>query len=599
MQILRVSIANYRGIKSLAFCAAQHNIVVGQTNAGKSTILAALALVLDPDVGRRYQPVEEADFHARKMTDAEGNPIPISVEVTLGQLSEEQKRTFLNYWEPWDGTTHTLLEDAEDISVLDDARYQFALRMAFRAAYDAKTDALAYIWYYPKLSFLDGSLDYQPCPRSEREEVGFFLIPAERDIRKALSFSRYSALDKALRLDDVRLDAQITKIVEAVRGKAEILFENEGFGKLIAEMEEQVHSLLQLHREGRRGVSFEFSDLAQYDVMNVLRAFVSLAGQDQAYPVSCQGMGARQVLILAALRMLSKRRGSSILAVEEPEIGLHPHMQRALVSDLLQSSSQTFITTHSVPVVEVAKQEHVHCLLDRGQGLRQMMPVLSPQAGPIENFRALSRLRGQYPSDFFGALFAPIVLLSEGESDREALPLLLRTLANADNSGKRALDGLGIAVVPCGNKMTIRRVAPYFKTYLGKRVYALVDNERSTRAENPAIVAACDCTFLWPEGYAIERILLARATDERIESYVAYMSELGEDYFDHANTMAKDMADKREDVFRYLKGHKTCVRLFAESLTADEIAQPVRQLWECLNSLGRGISVGAEVSLVL
>ncbi len=599
MQIVRVTITNYRGIKSLAYYPAQHNIIVGQTNAGKSTLLAALALVLDPDVGRRYWPVEEADFHARKMTDAEGEPTPISIEVTLGDLSEEQRRSFLDYWEPWDSVTRTLLEDAGDIGVLDDARYQFALRMAFRAAYDVRADALSCLWYYPKLSFIGDSLDYQPCSPGDRERVGFFLIPAERDIRKALSFSRYSALDKALRHDGVRLDAQIAKIVEQVRGKAEILFENDGFSRLMAEMEEQVGDMLQLRRDVQRRLSFELSDLAQYDVMSVLRAFVALEGQEQAYPIACQGAGARQILVLAALQLLSQRRGSSIIAIEEPENGLHPHMQRALVSGLLRGPSQTFITTHSVAVAEAAKQEYLFCLLDRGNGLRSVTPVICADAGPIDNFREVSKVKGRHPSEFLEALFAPVVLLCEGESDREGLPPLLRTLCQSPGSTQQDLDGLGIAVLPCDGISSIPKVAPYFTTYLGKRVYGLVDNEKWTAENRLAALAACDCVFIWPERHAMERVLLAAAKDATIERFIRWMTEMGEQFFDDTQTLVKDAEGRRDDVFRFLKKDKTRARLFAEMLPVEEIATPVQQLLGHLNSLHKGLSVGAEVQLGL
>lgn len=599
MQIVRVTITNYRGIKSLAFCPAQHNIIVGQTNAGKSTLLAALALALDPDIGRRYQPVEVADFHGRRVTDVEGNSTPISIEVTLSDLSEEQKRLFLDYWEPWDTSTRTLVESADDIGILDDPRYDFAFRIAFKAAYDAEADALNCLWYYPKLSFIGDSLEYRPCPKGDREKVGFFLIPAERDIRRALSFSRYSALDKALRHDEVRLDAQIAKIVGEVRGKAGILFENEGFCQLMVELEEEVGDLLQLRRDVDRKLSFELSDLAQYDVMNVLRAFVALEGQDQAYPIACQGAGARQILVLAALRLLSRRRASSIIGIEEPENGLHPHMQRALVSGLLRDPCQTFITTHSVAVAEAARKEHLFCLLDQGDGLRSATPVISADAGPIENFRVVSAVSGGHPSEFLEALFAPVVLLCEGEGDREGLPPLLRTLCQDPASTQQDLDGLGIALLPCDSISTIPKVAPYFATYLGKRVYGLVDNEKWTAECRPTVLAACDCVFVWPDRHAMERVLLAAAKDATIERFIRWITEIGEQFFDDSQTLAKDAEGRRDDVFRFLKKYKTRARLFAEMLPTEEIAAPVQQLLGCLNSLHEGVSVGAEVQLGL
>jgi len=60
----------------------------------------------------------------------------------------------------------------------------------------------------PKFAFDEQGLENRKCPRTDREMVGFFMIPAERDARRALSFSRYSVMDRALRLTTFALNAR-------------------------------------------------------------------------------------------------------------------------------------------------------------------------------------------------------------------------------------------------------------------------------------------------------------------------------------------------------------------------------------------------------
>jgi len=600
MRIVRVTINNFRTIKSLTFHSSQHNVLIGPLNVGKSTLLNAIALVLDPDVGRRYQAVDEMDFYARNLIDADDRPVPINIEITVAHCSASDRNDFLEYWEPWNSETKELLEDADNIKILDDKRYEFAFRMAFRAAYDRDEGGISYFWYYPKFSFLEGSAERRVCPRKDREKVGFFLIPAERNVRKALSFSRYSALDKALRADDVSLEKQVADVVAQVKGKGNLLFDNKGFSNLIQEMEKQVEVLLRLRPGIERRILFELSDLGHYGIMNALRAFVALDGQDEAYPISSQGMGAKQVIVLAALRMLSKRRASSILAIEEPETGLHPHMQRSLVDDLLRSASQTFITTHSVHVAQTVGQDHIFCLLDAGNGARRIVPVIpsSEYGYDAKTIRKVTQLCGHHPTDVLDALFAPSVLLTEGVGDREAVPTLLRRLCHVAGSTNRDLDGLGIAIIPCQSKQSIPKIAPYFKTQLGKRVYALVDSEPSTVGDNPKVVAACDYTFIWPERCSIEKVLLLGAKDKSIDAFIHYITnDLGDDYFTNAGSATHDACGKRTDVFRYLKGEKARHRLFAERLPVNEISLPVRQLLDHLNSVSKGEYIGEEVHL--
>lgn len=598
MRIVRIKIDNFRSIKNLIFYPETHNILIGQINSGKSTLLNALALALDPDIGRRSQVVEEMDFHNTKLFE-ESKPVPLNIEITLSGCSIKEQDTFLEYWEPWDNKEKTLVENAEDITVLDDKEKEFAFRMAFRASYDSDEDGITWYWYYPKYSFLDGSNEHRNCPRTEREQIGFFYIPAERDVRKALSFSRYSALDKTLRADNIRLDGQIRKITEEIRGKGEYLFENEGFLNLILELEAYIGNLIPLNPEIERKISFEMSGLGHYDIMNILRAFIALGDQDNAYPLNSQGTGAKQILVLAALQMVSRRKQSSILAVEEPETGLHPHVQRALVDNLLHSTSQVFVTTHSAQVAQIAKQRHIFSLLDKANGIRQIVPVT-----PSENYkcspetcRAVTQIYGHYPSDIYDALFAPSVLLVEGVGDRQAVPILLRQLSHNKGETRKELDGLGIGVVPCLSKASILKVAPYFKDQLDKKVYALIDNEKTTNSLNPNVICSCDLTFIWPENSAIEKILFEGCKEATIDSFIMHINELGDNYFEHANSKTKDLKNKREDAFNYLKKNKARHRDFADILPLEEISNPVRQLFNHLNDGSIGNNTGKAIQL--
>lgn len=360
MQIVQVKIINFRCIKNILFTPSNHNIIIGRVNSGKSTLLNAISLVLDPDVSRRYRPVDDLDFFEGKTLDEKGQPIPMVIEITLSNCTEEEKNPFFEYWEPWERDKKRLIENSDNISVLDNENNQFAFRIGFQAKYDLNEREIVHCWYYPKFSFHGGSDEYRTCYRPDREKTGYFLIPAERDISKALSFTRYSALDKALRADKINLENEVGTIAAEVRGVGGHLFDNKDFESLIKEIESQVETMLELNPEIVRKLTFELSGLRHYDIMNVLKAFVQNQGAPQPYPVTNQGMGAKQVITLATLRMLAARKNSCMLGIEEPENSLHPHMQRSLVRDLLRANCQTFITTHSVHVAQVADQENVY-----------------------------------------------------------------------------------------------------------------------------------------------------------------------------------------------------------------------------------------------
>lgn len=587
MKVVSVKIQGFRGIRSLEFTPSTTNVLVGQVNSGKSTILLAMALVLDPDVGRRQQVVDETDFHGMRLKDEQGNPVPIDIEITLSGLGDEQTNHFFDLLEVWDPKGQKLVEQAADSGALDDPQYEKAVRMAFHAAYDPAEDGVAYHWYYPKFSFGDDETGRRTCPRTDREMVGFFLIPAERDARRALSFARYSALDRALRSDEVHLESQVSDIVDAIRGQGKRLFEKKGFDDIVKEVETHVDRLLRLNPNCERKLLFELTAMVHYDVMNTLRPYVHLEGDSKPYPVALQGMGARQILVLSTLRMLAKRKKSSILAIEEPETGLHPHMQRLLVGDLVYSPGQVFITTHSVHVAEACGTKHVLCLVEKPDGVRHVKCADAESAPGLDKDekRKVRKLTVHYPPEMIDALFAPAVLLVEGVGDRQALPTLCRKLAQAQDAGLRDLDGLGVAVVPCDSKSEIASAAPYFREHLQKRTFALLDGNRSDTGGLCGADTACDHVFVWPNGQAIERVLLAKASDATLKGYHKLVSEeFGDTYFADKHITDEDAAQLRNGVEQYIK-HKNGHRSFAEHLPANEVSLAIRDLLQKLSDV--------------
>lgn len=597
MRIVQVKIKNYRCIKSILFNPTNHNIIIGRVNSGKTTLLNAISLVLDPDVSRRYRPVEDLDFFEGKTIDEKGKSIPMEIEATLSDCTEDEKNMFFEYWEPWDSVNKQLIADSDDISVLDKPNNEFAFRIGFQAKYDLNEREIAYYWYYPKFSFLGGSDEYRTCSRPDREKVGYFLIPAERDISKALSFTRYSALGKALRADKISLENEVGTIANEVKGIGTHLFDNKEFESLIKEIESQVEIMLELNPDIVRKLTFELSGLRHYDIMNVLKAFVQNQGAPQPYPVTNQGMGAKQVITLATLRMLAARKNSCMLGIEEPENSLHPHMQRSLVRDLLRANCQTFITTHSVHVAQVANQEYVYAFLDEGKGKKRILnayPSTTVCYDP-KTLKAMKKVMWHYPADVLDSLFSPRTLLVEGPGDREAVPVLIRKLSDSVKGKKADLDGLGIAVVPSLGKQAIPKVAPYYK-HLGKTVYALVDNEKGSASCNTDIVAGCECSFFWGKNTAIEKVLLQDASEITLDLFIEQIDSVGDKFFSQSNTNFKDYHGKIKDVITYLKkGHAH--RHFAELLPLKEISKPVIDLWKKLDFICSNKETPKEVIL--
>ena len=114
MRIAQLSIKNFRGIAEGTLTLPGHVVLIGDNNSGKSSVIEAIDLVLGPDRINRVAAVNEHDFYAGRYLDADGNSIPIEIEVTIVDLSPEQVRHFKGNLEFWSETTCALIAGPPD-----------------------------------------------------------------------------------------------------------------------------------------------------------------------------------------------------------------------------------------------------------------------------------------------------------------------------------------------------------------------------------------------------------------------------------------------------------------------------------------------------
>jgi putative ATP-dependent endonuclease of OLD family len=204
-----------------------HAVLIGDNNTGKTTILEALDLVLGPDRLNRTPPIDEHDFFRGKYIaapagelaaggddasgEAQSDQPPaegvgsegprIEIEVTITDLSDEQKARFGDYTEFWNKESNTFYADANPAGV-DAANITEALRVTFHGWYDPEEDDFVGRTYFTR------SLSEDPTPsvfsRTHKQICGFLYLRSLRTGTRALSLERGSLLDIILRLREVR-----------------------------------------------------------------------------------------------------------------------------------------------------------------------------------------------------------------------------------------------------------------------------------------------------------------------------------------------------------------------------------------------------------
>ncbi|WP_269632514.1 ATP-dependent nuclease [Pelomonas sp. BJYL3] len=482
MKIVQVRVANFRGIAQGTVHFDGHSVLVGDNNAGKSTLLEAIDLVLGPERLSRRPVVDEHDFYAGQYLSAEGQPILLGVEVIVADLNEEQLRHFREHLEWWDTNAKTLLA-GPPVEGTDAAGVRPALRVFFRGAYDAEEDDFLGNTFFA-LPVPIGAGEYQTFRASDKRKCGFLYLRTVRTGSRALSLERGSLLDVILRLQDSRLkmweELLASLRVLPVADKPEL-----GVTTLLAAVHASIKKFVP--SDWAEDPHMRVSDLTRETLRRTLTVFMGTGarradGSTYAAPYQHQGTGTINTLVLALLSIIAELKQNVIFAMEEPETALPPHTQKRIVNSVREKSAQALFTSHSPYVLEEFEPAQIK-VLKRASGVLTSVSTSLPPTIKPKAYKAEFRAR------FCEALLAKYVLIVEGRTEFDALPAAARTLSKTDPQYFKSLEALGVAVIDAKTDSQVAPLGHFFRA-LGKIVFAVFDKQ--DEAQLALIRAAVD-----------------------------------------------------------------------------------------------------------
>jgi putative ATP-dependent endonuclease of OLD family len=525
VKIDRIHVENFRSLRNIDIYPNDLCVFVGENNAGKSNILQALNLVL----GESWPTVKslgETDFFDNNMNN------PLLIDIHFKENDENIERIFFS-------------------AGLDDDHLKAELKMNYSSSLTE---------YYVK--------------KEIREQFGILHIKAIRDLQYHLGQSSWTLMGKIGRLLNEEFYSEVSQSdkteVKRLYSDIKAQLSIHKFKQLELELKEALSSqLLRTEQEVRL-------DFQHFDPLNYYKTLQLIPKElGEIKDINQLGDGMKNMILLALFRAYAATfPGTSIIAIEEPEIYLHPQSRRSLYmlfKELSNEGTQIFYSTHSAEFIDleyfddicvVRKEKDVDELYSTSVKQVNMNSFVSKRSmetglnniteGSIRRF-----LKNISVSETNKAFFSRFIILVEGNTEKWALPIYAKELGFD-------FDKQSIEVVAVRGKSQIETFYTIYNEF-NFPIYVIFDGDKNKQKTEDKNL-----------NRKLTRLLKGEETDWP-ETEIAGKYAIFEDNFEAEFRDALPFYDKLEHIARRLYGltkdrHKEIVaRYVAESLNTTEV----------------------------
>ncbi|MGC1121294.1 MAG: AAA family ATPase [Candidatus Methanofastidiosia archaeon] len=390
MRIRKIKISNFRNLRNLEVYPAETTVLIGENNTGKSNLLHALRLLLDPDAKRLEYELSEEDINDFARQEGENS---FSITLEIGDLQEHQELECI--------FKDCIAQDEEETYVTIEGKYE----PDEEGIYNFKVKVLS-----PPGRYSD------PLPFFDRmrRHIPLYYLDAVRDAEREMRATGRGALAQLLsgiELEDVEED-----IITHIQNANKALSRNQD----INDLARNIKGLLSPHIPGGEGdISITVATEDPTQLIKGLRLCLKRQSDVKAYDMYRHGTGLQNLVLIAMFRhrVFADERVQPILAIEEPESHLHPQALRCLFKDLEGIDRPVLLTTHSPAIVECCNPLGLVRLASADQSqVRAHQLDRSQIDGDYLNF--LGRMMRSGRAEAF---FARAIIVVEGPSDAVAL----------------------------------------------------------------------------------------------------------------------------------------------------------------------------------
>lgn len=467
MYLSQLIVRNFRSIKTLDVKFKKgKNVVVGRNNAGKSNIVKAIDLILGESspTYEKSENITDNDFFngdtsknilifARLIRDIDEKLNYDELYKCYGFykcssrkiLSKDDTDTFSRHLASLFSIDVDELDRDQKIYVNPKLKHQRTFEKEFDNMYE-----FGFIFYafkdengrlHKNLRFIYRENDstagwFMAFSAPMRNELlQSAIIPSFRDPQNQLRISNWGWYGKMLKKVVDPNNLKLQKAFEQVR-----IASNDVFSKL----EKKINNSKVKIAFPNTKISFQFNPDTRQDVHKTALVYV-----DDGFKTELQdkGSGIQSAVIIGLFDFYTREiscLGASLLAIEEPELYLHPHGRRVVskrLDDFLDNGkNQVIITTHSSEFINVAGESLNIIIVRRDEDNGTFAKNVS-----FENIKEKQILIKNQNSEMF---FADSVVLVEGGGDKYIFEAVANKYGKRMGLGFNWLNDNNISVIP-------------------------------------------------------------------------------------------------------------------------------------------------------
>jgi predicted ATP-dependent endonuclease of OLD family len=504
MILKKIRIQNFRGVNgSVEIDIHLFNCIVGQNDAGKSTVLRALDAVLNDKLSRADYNILATDnqisielyFDCQNKEILLGEEIPTTFEKEE-LINSNRLLVWKKTWEVKDAAIgkpkNSLMRKKydNDYDFLSKTEKDLMKLCASLGIETSKGNGEAYnnvekrekLREYNQQNNIGFTYDYEEIPSSGTSK----LKSIGDTIKNELPSFQYFKADTSLSETDTAIQKYFKdRAVKLIRERANTddleTTIREKLGSVLQHISNKINEVVKTSERVEPKIEFDWSKL-------ISTSFVSSSsGRD--IPLSSRGDGFRRITMMSYFEYLAETQRASnsqqiIFGFEEPETFLHPSAQDNLFDKLIslvENDYQVIVSTHSPIIVgNTNKNDITHIIKDSD--------VYIVKQNDKINYKSIAKDLGIKPDNAFTPLFSTsrLLFLVEGIDDVNAMhhnATLYKQAGLIDNT----FEELNINIIPIGGCGEIKHwVNLDLFTKLGKPFFIYLDSDKeSATATSP------------------------------------------------------------------------------------------------------------------